>query len=52
MPELMSSIKNRFADCKNSLSGDAHNQKGFKAKENILQGIEEIWEDDDVETGI
>ena len=52
MPQLVSSVKNRFTDRKNSLSGDAHNQEGFHTEENIFQGIEEIWEDDDVETGI
>ena len=52
MPQLVSSVKNRFTDCKNSLSGDTHNQEGFHTEENIFQGIEEIWEDDDVETGI
>ena len=50
MPELMSSIKNRFADRKNSLSGDAHNQEGFKAEKNILKRIEEVGKYDDVET--
>ena len=52
VPQLVSSIKNRFADGKDSLSWDAHDQEGFKTKENILQRIEEVGKDDDVQSGI
>ena len=50
MPQLVSSVKNGFTDRKNSLSGDAHNQEGFEAEKNILQGIEEVRKHDDVES--
>ena len=49
MPEFVSSVNKRFADRKDPLGGDAHDQECFKAEENVLHGIEKIREEDDVD---
>ena len=47
--QLVGFVEKRLADCKESLSCDAHGQECFPAEEDVLHRIQEIWEDDYVE---
>ena len=47
--QLVTSVEKRLADCQISFCGDAHNQECLPAEEDVLHGVEEVWEDDGVE---
>ena len=49
MAQLVTSVKKRLTDCKESFCGDAHDQEGLPAEEDVLHRVQEVREDDNVE---
>ena len=45
----MASVEKRLADCQKPLCTDTHGQKCLTAKKDVLHGVQEVWEDDDIE---
>ena len=45
----MAPVEKRFADCQVSFSGDAHDQEGLPAQEDVLHGVDKVWKDEGVE---
>ena len=45
----MTSVEKRLADCQVSFCGDAHDQEGLPAEEDILHWVHKVWENNYVE---
>ena len=49
MAKSVTPVDKRMADCKVSLCGDAHDQEGLPAEEDVFHGVDEVREDDGIE---
>ena len=46
------SVSDGFAHCQESFKGNGHDQEAFTGHGDVLDGVEEIREENDVEVGI
>ena len=49
MPEYVTLVKEGFEDSRVPFCGDAHDQEGLPAQEDVLDWIQEVWEEEDVD---
>ena len=47
--QLVTLVEDRLVDSHEPFSGDAHDQKGLEAQEDILHWVEEVWEEEDID---
>ena len=47
----MSLVKERAVDCEEALGGDAHDEERLPAEEDVLEGVEEVGQNQDIKCG-
>ena len=49
MAQSVTFVEERLAHCQVPFCGDAHDQEGLPAQEDVLDWIQEVWEEEDID---